>query len=156
MSKSFGFAGWRIGWMVIPPGLFDAVRKIQDTNVICPAIVSQHAALGALKAGSVYARRMTSPIAEVRDLALRELGGIPGCRLVKTDGAFYFVLRLDSPLKPLALVERLVREHGVAAIPGDAFGLDGCTLRVAYGALEKEKAAEGLGRLARGLRALLT
>ena len=156
MSKAYGFAGWRIGWMVIPDALFDAVRKIQDTNVICPPIVAQKAALGALKAGSAYARKMTAPIAESRDVALRELSGIPGCRLVKTDGAFYFLLTLDSPLKPLQLVERLVKEHGVAAIPGDAFGLGGCTLRVAYGALEKSTAAEGLGRLARGLRALLT
>ena len=155
MSKAYGFAGWRIGWMVIPTSLFDAVRKIQDTNVICPPIVAQKAALGALRAGSAYARKMAQPIGETREVALKELSGIPGCRLVKTDGAFYFLLRLETALKPLAVVERLVKEHGVAAIPGDAFGLDGCTLRVAYGELEKSTAAEGIGRLARGLRALL-
>jgi aspartate/methionine/tyrosine aminotransferase len=156
MSKSYGFAGWRIGYMVLPPHLFDAVRKIQDTNVICPAVISQRAALGALQAGPAYVRRMAEPIVRVRQVALRELGGLgPVCRFPRTEGAFYFLLRFDRPMKPLDLVERLVREHGVAAIPGDAFGLAGCTLRVAYGALEESAAAEGLGRLARGLRALL-
>jgi aspartate/methionine/tyrosine aminotransferase len=156
MSKSFGFAGWRIGWMVIPPALFDAVRKIQDTNVICPAVVSQHAALGALRAGSVYARSMARPIGETRDVALRELSAVgPRCRLVKTDGAFYFLLVLDTELAPLKVVEQLVKRYRVAAIPGDAFGLQGCSLRVAYGALSTAIAAEALGRLASGLRALL-
>ena len=55
------------------------------------------------------------------------------------------------------LAERLIREHRVAVIPGTAFGMtDGCHFRVAYGALQKETVAEGIGRLVRGLRAILT
>ena len=51
--------------------------------------------------------------------------------------------------------ERLIREHQVAVIPGTAFGMtDGCYLRVAYGALQKETVAEGIGRLVLGLRAI--
>ena len=70
-------------------------------------------------------------------------------------GAFYFLLRLHKPLDPLVLTERLIREHGVAVIPGTAFGIhEGCYLRVAYGALQKDSAAEGIGRLVRGLKAL--
>jgi len=43
----------------------------------------------------------------------------------------------------------------VAVIPGTAFGIaSGCYLRVAYGALQKQTAAEGIGRLVRGLKAL--
>ena len=56
----------------------------------------------------------------------------------------------------MELVEALVREHKVAAIPGTAFGMEqGCLLRVAYGALDAGTAAEGVGRLVRGLRRLL-
>ena len=51
LSKSYGFASWRIGYMTIPPALYDAVAKIQDTVLICPPLVSQVAALGALEAG---------------------------------------------------------------------------------------------------------
>jgi aspartate/methionine/tyrosine aminotransferase len=56
----------------------------------------------------------------------------------------------------MVLTERLVREHKVAVVPGSAFGMtDGCYFRVAYGALQKETVAEGIGRLVSGLRALV-
>jgi len=62
---------------------------------------------------------------------------------------------VDTPLAPLALVERLVKEFKVAAIPGTAFGVEkGYSLRVAFGALAKDTAAEGIGRLVKGLRAI--
>lgn len=155
-SKAYGFAGWRIGYMVIPAPLFDAVRKIQDTNLICPPVVSQHAAAGALRAGPAYCRGKLPEIAEARERMLRELREIEDlCRVPRADGAFYFLLQVRCRLRPLELVERLVRDHRVAAIPGTAFGLeDGCTLRVAYGALDPSRAAEGIGRLVRGIQAL--
>ena len=40
LSKAYGFASWRVGWMVIPEHLFEAVNKIQDTILICPPVVS--------------------------------------------------------------------------------------------------------------------
>ncbi len=153
LSKSYGFASWRIGYMVIPEALFGPVRKIQDTNVICPAVISQYAALGALQAGHAYPRSFLPGLAEVRAVAIRELSALaPRVSFPVPEGAFYLLLRLASDEAPLRVVERLIREHRVAAIPGDAFGLRGCTLRVAYGSLEKATALEGLGRLARGLR----
>jgi aspartate/methionine/tyrosine aminotransferase len=133
------------------------VRKIQDTNVICPPVISQHAALGALQAGPGYCLEKLRAIAAVRHLALRELATIADiCAVPPVTGAFYFLLRLATPLPALELVERLVREHRVAAIPASAFGVDdACALRISYGALEEETAAEGLGRLVHGLRAIV-
>jgi len=155
-SKAYGFAGWRIGYMVIPAALEEAVRKIQDTNLICPTMIAQAAALGALKAGASYCKAKLRGMAEVREVARRAFAEISTfCAAPVTDGAFYFFLRIDRPLAPLALVERLVKEFKVAAIPGTAFGIDqGCSLRVAFGALEKDTAAEGIGRLVRGLKAI--
>ena len=152
-SKAYGFAGWRIGYMVIPAHLEEAVRKIQDTNLISPTMIAQAAALGALKAGASYCRGKLRDMAEVREVARKAFAEIASfCAAPLTDGAFYFFLRLDTSLAPLALVERLVKEHRVAAIPGTAFGIStGCSLRVAFGALAKETAAEGIGRLVRGL-----
>ena len=96
-------------------------------------------------------------LAEVRELVLNELDAIRHlCLVPPADGAFYFLLKIDTMLDPLNLVERLVREHGVAAIPGTAFGMaDGCYLRVAYGALQKETVTEGIGRLVRGIKTIL-
>jgi aspartate/methionine/tyrosine aminotransferase len=58
-----------------------------------------------------------------------------------------------TPLTATTVMERLVREHKVAAIAGETFGLtEGCYLRVSYGALEGERVKEGMRRLVTGLR----
>jgi aspartate/methionine/tyrosine aminotransferase len=157
LSKAYGFASWRIGWMVIPEHLFEAVNKIQDTILICPPVISQFAAVGAMRVGAAYCREQLKRLVEVRELVLNELERIRHCcALPPADGAFYFFLKLDTRIEPLALVERLVKEHGVAAIPGNAFGMeDGCYLRLAYGALRKETVAEGIGRFVRGIKTIL-
>ena len=56
LSKAYGFASWRIGWMVVPEHLYTAVKKAQDTIVICPPVVSQHAAVAAMRVGPAYCR----------------------------------------------------------------------------------------------------
>lgn len=157
LSKSYGFASWRIGYMVVPRHLVEAVRKVQDTNLICPPVISQHAALGALEAGAEYCRGKLRGIAEVRRLVLERLAGLGDlCEEPRAEGAFYVFLTLRCGLDPMALVERLIREHGVAVIPGATFGVeDRCCLRVSYGSLEAATVAEGIGRLVEGLRAIL-
>jgi aspartate/methionine/tyrosine aminotransferase len=55
----------------------------------------------------------------------------------------------------MTLAERLVREHRIAVLPGDAFGVtDVCAVRVSFGALDEATVDEGLGRLTSGLKAL--
>jgi aspartate/methionine/tyrosine aminotransferase len=157
LSKSFGFAGWRVGWAVLPAGLATAVAKIQDTNLICPPLASQHAALGAMRAGRSYSEPRIAELAAVRELVrteLRSLGDL--CELSDGDGAFYFFARLRSRRDPLQLVERLVREFRVAVIPGTAFGVtDACSIRISYGGLTADAVGDGIGRLIEGLRHLL-
>ena len=157
LSKAYGFASWRIGFMVIPEHLFEAVNKIQDTILICPPVISQFAAIGAMQVGAGYCRAQVERLAAVREMVMNELARLDDCCVIPpADGAFYFFLKLDTEMKPLALVELLVKEHGVAAIPGNAFGMEnGCYLRVAYGALQPETVAEGVGRLARGIEKIL-
>lgn len=157
LSKAYGFASWRIGYMVVPAHLVPEIKKIQDTILICPPVVSQFAAVGALQAGAEYCRHRLPQFAAVRELVRDKLAELSDLAYVApADGAFYFLLKLDTTMNPLTLVERLVKEHGVAAIPGSTFGLtDGCYLRIAYGALQKETVAEGIGRLVRGIRTIL-
>jgi aspartate/methionine/tyrosine aminotransferase len=157
LSKAYGFASWRIGYMVIPEHLFKAVNKIQDTVLICPPVISQFAAAGAMRVGKVYFREKLKQLAEVRELVVSELDRIKYCcQVPPAAGAFYFLIKLDTAISPLALVEKLVRDHKVAAIPGDAFGMnDGCYLRVAYGALQKDTVAEGIGRLVNGIKIIM-
>lgn len=156
LSKAYGLASWRIGYQVIPVNLLDAVRKIQDTNLICPPVISQSAAVGALQAGRAWCESQLRKIEAVREIVAHELGSLAGlCEVPPAAGAFYFFLRLATGLPPRRIVESLIREHRVAVIPGDAFGLvDGCAIRISYGALTPENAREGMRRLTSGLRAL--
>jgi aspartate/methionine/tyrosine aminotransferase len=157
LSKAYGFASWRIGWMVIPEHLFEPIRKIQDTILICPPVVSQWAAVGAMKAGRSYCRQKMDIIAEIRRICLNELAGIADLVTVPpANGAFYFLLRVHKDSDPMDIVRQLIEQHKVAVIPGMTFGVeDKCLLRIAYGALKKETAAEGIGRLVEGLKKIM-
>jgi len=145
-----------VGYMVLPAHLFEDMEKVQDVLVICPPVIGQHAALGALEAGAVYWRPRVEEMGRVRCLALEELHKArPICRVAETEGAFYLLVHVDTSMDQMTLVERLVREYGVGVIPGRCCGLgEGCFLRVSYGGLAGDSVAEGIGRLVKGLRAL--
>ena len=157
LSKSFGFASWRIGYMVIPHALFDPILKIQDTQLICAAVISQFAAIEAMQQGKAWCQQQQQPIRESREIvisALDEIGDI--CSYPKSNGAFYFYLKVDTDISSLDLCQRLIQEHKVAAIPGVTFGSeDGTYMRIAYGAMTPETAAAGIGRFAQGLQAII-
>ncbi|MBN3925179.1 pyridoxal phosphate-dependent aminotransferase [Nostoc sp. NMS4] len=157
LSKAYGFASWRIGYMVIPKHLLVAVKKVQDTILICPPVISQYAALGALQTKDEYLKSNIGAIAEVRQLVLDSLNHLQGlCSIIPANGAFYFFLKVHTQMDAFELVKRLIQEHKVAVIPGTTFGMDnGCYLRVAYGALQKETAKEGIERLVQGLETIV-
>ena len=157
LSKAYGFASWRIGYMVIPQHLFVAVKKIQDTILICPPVVSQYAALGALQAKPEYLQKNIGAIAQVREIVIDALKPLEGlCSIASANGAFYFFLKVHTSMDAFELVKRLIKEHQVAVIPGTTFGMEsGCYLRVAYGALQKDTAKAGIERLVQGLQILL-
>jgi aspartate/methionine/tyrosine aminotransferase len=157
LSKAYGFASWRIGWMVVPERLFMPIKKIQDTILICPPVISQWAAVGAMEAGSRYCEEKQQMTGEIRRMVLDELDDITDLVTVPpADGAFYFLLRVHKNSNSMGLVKQLIEQHKVAVIPGMAFGMeDKCYLRIAYGALQRDTAAEGIGRLVEGLEQIL-
>ena len=157
LSKAFGFSSWRIGYMLIPAHLHEAVRKVQDTNLICPPLASQYAAIGALEAGREYCDDKIRQIARNRMFVLAELEKLDCLAdAVRSDGAFYAFLRLKTALRDMDIVERLVRDFRIAVMPGSAFGMeDGCYLRISYGALDGATLEEGLHRLISGLNAII-
>jgi aspartate/methionine/tyrosine aminotransferase len=157
LSKSYGFASWRIGYMVIPEHLSEAVRKIQDTILICPPVISQYAAVGALSEGSSYCRGKLKEMEKVRAMVRDELMKLRGlATAAPAEGAFYYFVKVHSDMDAMKLVSRLIREHGVAALPGSTFGMErGCWLRIAYAALEGKTVAEGMGRFVSGVRKIV-
>jgi aspartate/methionine/tyrosine aminotransferase len=157
LSKAYGFAGWRIGYFVYPDALASAMLKCQDTILICPPVIAQVAARAAIEVGRAYCEPHVRELSAIRETVLEKLSALaPIAEVPAADGAFYCLLKVNTDIPPLMLAERLIREHKVAVTPGPAFGmLEGCYFRVAYGALQKETVAEGIGRLVSGLRRIL-
>jgi aspartate/methionine/tyrosine aminotransferase len=157
LSKAYGFASWRIGYMVIPKHLLTSVKKVQDTILICPPVISQYAALGALQVGVNYCKKHLQTIAKTRKIVWKSLQSIQDiCNVVPGDGAFYFFLKIHTQINSLDLVKKLIKKHGVAAIPGTTFGTEkGCYLRIAYGALQPEIASVGIEKLVQALRQIV-
>jgi aspartate/methionine/tyrosine aminotransferase len=166
LSKAYGFAGWRIGYVVYPAALASAMMKSQDTILVCPTMISQVAAIAAMDVGRQYCAPHVRELAQVRDIVRDQLASLaPLVEVPAADGAFYVLLNahLDRSSKPsaerwtpLAMAERLIREHRVAVTPGPAFGMsEGCYFRIAYGALQKASVEEGIGRLVSGFRKIL-
>jgi aspartate/methionine/tyrosine aminotransferase len=157
LSKTYGFASWRIGYMVVPQHLLDSILKIQDTILICPPVVCQYAAVASLQVGRSYCQPYIEAIAETRTIVLNALQELTDfCTIAPADGAFYVFLKVDTDLDALVLVRHLIEQHRVAVIPGTTFGMDrGCYLRVAYGSLSQQTAEAGIDRLVKGLKQIL-
>jgi aspartate/methionine/tyrosine aminotransferase len=158
LSKAYGFAGWRVGYMTYPEHLADGMAKSQDTIVVCAPVASQVAAIAALDVGRGYCEPYVRELAVIRDIVVSKLAALaPRVTVPAADGAFYVLMKVETALDPMTIAERLIRDYKVAVIPGPAFGMtDGCYFRVAYGALQKETVAEGIGRLVEGLRQILS
>jgi len=157
MSKVYGFASWRIGYMVTPGTMLESIRKIQDTILICAPVVSQYAAMGALHSGAKFYGPKIEEIAAIRKFVISELRKKADafCTIPACEGAFYLLLKVKTKLSAMAVTEQLIREHGVAVIPGNAFGLETeCFVRLAYGALDPASAALAMERFVGGLKTI--
>jgi aspartate/methionine/tyrosine aminotransferase len=155
-SKGYGMASWRVGYMVVPESLWDAINKVQDTVLVCPPTISQIVALAALQVGPGYARHALPVLDRLRQKIITGLRkpDVP-CDTPDASGAFYFFTRVRTSLDAMTVAERLIKEHKIAVMPGSAFGKsDGCYLRVSYGMVGEATATEGLKRLTTGLKAL--
>jgi aminotransferase len=117
MSKSYGMAGWRLGFALGNAELVRRIELIQDhafAGIFRPVQESGIAALTGPQ-DSVEQRRATYE--RRRDRALAALGGLDA----RSDGTFFVWFRLPEE----ATVERLLLEHRVAVAPGEGFGRRG-------------------------------
>jgi len=87
-------------------------------------------------------------------LSALDVPGAPWRLIGPADGAFYALIELSSALSSDALMERLIRQHGVALASGSSFGLqERSCLRLSYGMLDRSDLEEALRRLEEGLMA---
>jgi len=158
MSKNYGMASWRVGYVVFPRDLFDAMNKVQDTNIICAPVISQVLALQALKLGRDWMAPHIEALGRVRNTvhaALDTLGDL--VEYPHTQGAFYVLMKLPGVSDALAFNTFMTQQHRVACIPGFAFGLTDTNKanyqRLSYGALDAATVSEGVQRYLAAVRA---
>ncbi len=120
-SKYFSMTGWRLGWMVLPPDLVEVVDRLAGNLYICPAVVSQHAALAAFDATEEldgHVRRY----ARNRDIVLEGLAAAGIDEVSPADGAFYVYARTSHLAHDsAALCAAWLDELAVAITPGIDF-----------------------------------
>lgn len=124
-SKAWAMTGWRLGWMVVPPGLLPALAKIVEFNVSCATTFVQYGGIAALRDGEPFVARQVATFKGNRDAVVPRLAALPGVRAVPSDGAFYAFFAVDGETDSVALADRLLRATGVGLAPGAAFGPTG-------------------------------
>lgn len=154
MSKNYGMASWRVGYVVFPAHLNEAMTKVQDTNLICAPVVSQLLAVEALHHGRAWVEPKVQALSSVRKNvfdALDEIGDL--AEFPRTEGAFYVLMKLpplDKSTDRMAFNQFMTQKHKVACVPGFAFGLSdplaGNYQRLSYGALDSVSVSQGVSR----------
>lgn len=134
LSKAYGLPGLRIGWIVAPPGVVEAVWGIHDYTTIAPGAVNDLLARVALATeGRDRLLARTRGIVRANYQLLRSwLEKRPQFSHVPPEAGAIAFVKYSHPVNSTALVERLRIERGVLVVPGDHFGMDGY-LRVGFG-----------------------
>lgn len=147
-SKAYAMTGWRIGAAIAPPHLTKAMASFQSHTTTGANHPAQWAAATAFSDPRVEQDvvKMVEAFRRRREyLVDRFRSAVPGVEFVDPHGAFYLFFRVDSlkgangPMTGSAFCERLIKEFGVALVPGAAFG-DDRWVRLSYAASDKDLA----------------
>ena len=124
-SKAFAMTGWRVGYACGPAEIIDAMMKIHQYSIMCASVMSQEAALEALKNGEKEMENMRESYRERRNLIVDGFNrmGLP-CLMPK--GAFYVFPNITSTgMTSEEFARKLLEKEKVAVVPGNAFGSSG-------------------------------
>jgi aspartate aminotransferase len=161
-SKGFAMTGWRLGYAAAPAPIAKAMSRIQSAISAGANQFVQRAAIAALEGPRGEVERMRQEYQKRRDMVLKGLRAIPGVRIGDIPATFYAFPDVSGLLgrkagnhvldSTDALCDWLLEHHGVATVPGTAFGAPG-SIRLSFACSEAEiaKAMErmqtALGRL---------
>ncbi|MEK5235348.1 aminotransferase class I/II-fold pyridoxal phosphate-dependent enzyme [Paenibacillus sp. FSL L8-0470] len=146
-SKAFAMTGWRVGYVCGNHELLAAMLKIHQYTAMCAPVLGQIAAIESLRSGLPDKDRMKACFRQRRTLFVEGLRTI-GLHCHQPQGAFYaFPSIAHTGLKSEEFALRLLREAGVAAVPGHVFGSGGeGHIRCSY-STSTERLTEALERM---------
>lgn len=125
LSKTYSVTGWRIGYVLSPPELTGAVRKVHDFLTVGAAAPLQEAAVVAMDFDDRYYLELAAQYAKKRDILLEALEKA-GFKTFRPQGAYYIMTEISPFGFPddVGFCRFLVKEVGVAAVPGSSFYSD--------------------------------
>jgi len=154
-SKGYAMTGWRIGYAAAKEEIIAAMTKIHQYTMLCASIISQKAAIEALRNGKDSAQEMVDEYNQRRRLIVKGLNEI-GLECELPGGAFYaFPSIKTTGLSSEKFAEQLLFEEKVAVVPGNVFGDCGeGYIRCSY-ATSLDKIEEALERMGNFLKEIL-
>jgi aminotransferase len=155
LSKAYAMTGWRIGYACGNENIIEAMMKIHQYTALCAPIMSQMAAIEALRKGKKAYEEMIKEYNRRRKVMVKRLNEM-GLDCFEPKGAFYaFPSIRGTGLTSEQFSEKLIKEEKVAVVPGDAFGeCGGGFVRCAYAA-SLEDINEALNRMEKFVRKFL-
>ena len=152
-SKSFLMTGWRLGWLVLPPGLAGEVAKLIEFNTSCAPVFVQKGGLAALSGAGASVPGLVGHLKTCRDTLVPGLAALPRVSVALPRGGMYAFFRVEGEDDSLAFAKRLVERHGLGLAPGAAFGDEAeGWLRWCFAARDPSRLVLGVDRLAEALR----
>jgi len=152
-SKSFLMTGWRLGWLVMPPGLTQPMGKLIEFNTSCASVFTQRAALAAIERTDEVTPRVVAHLKHCRDTLVPLLQQVPGVQVEAARGGMYAFFRLDGFADSLDTAKRLVAEAGLGLAPGNAFAPEAQGwLRWCFASRDPARLALGVQRLTQWLQ----
>lgn len=148
-SKYYSMAGWRLGWIVVPPELVAAARARMGNLFLMPPSLSQHAGLVAMDCRDELEGHLDTYRAN-RALLLDALPRMGLQRIAPPDGAFYIYADIGHLTNDsLVFCERLLEDTGVATAPGVDFDpVDGHRFMRFSFAVSTDRVADAVERMA--------
>jgi aspartate/methionine/tyrosine aminotransferase len=120
-SKYYSMAGWRLGWIVVPPQLIETARARMGNLFLTPPVLAQRAGLAAFDCTDELEGHVAS-YRRNRQLLLDALPALGLAQIAPPDGAFYIYADISHLTNDsLGFCQRLLRETGVATAPGIDF-----------------------------------
>jgi len=122
LSKTYSITGWRLGYVIAPETITNEIRKVHDFLTVGAAAPLQKAALAGLELPQSYYDELQKEYTEKRDFFIKGLDEA-GLSYVVPQGAYYVMVDISefTDKGDEFFCEWLIKEVGVAAVPGSSF-----------------------------------
>ncbi|MFQ5811139.1 MAG: pyridoxal phosphate-dependent aminotransferase, partial [Armatimonadota bacterium] len=159
-SKTYAMTGWRVGWTVGPEDIIKAMGAYQSHETSNPCSIAEMAAAAGLLGDQDFVEHMRQAFEERRDYVVQRCDAIDGVTLPRPQGAFYAFPDVSSHYgrtlngrevtDSASLIQYLLEDANVAAVPGAPFGAD-AHIRISF-ATSMEQLEKGFDRIEAALK----